>query len=127
MAMLERILLRFLGTVQELSDEFLRKDTNPVVYGRSTPDGSSSNMVTADPIAEHHVKRRRRRALLTVAFNGHALGAWTSEEEATQLSGVAVVVEVDKAVSGEEVDEVDRKSTRLNSSHSGESRMPSSA
>ena len=27
----------------------------------------------------------------------------------------------------EETDELDRKSTRLNSSHSGESRMPSSA
>ena len=64
------------------------------------------------------------------SFNG-ALGAVPAHD----LGKVAIKGALDRAgVKPEEVDEVimgqilrDRKSTRLNSSHSGESRMPSSA
>ena len=48
-------------------------------------------------------------------------------------AGVRVVLDDDnqkigyKIRAAQQVDRVDRKSTRLNSSHSGESRMPSSA
>ena len=52
--------------------------------------------------------RRMRKSLLVDAIQAHQRGGAVAERDA-------------------EVAEKDRKSTRLNSSHSGESRMPSSA
>ena len=44
-----------------------------------------------------------------------------------QLIDVDLLIVVDALLAGKKPGEIDRKSTRLNSSHSGESRMPSSA
>ena len=58
-------------------------------------------------------------------------GAWNTLEEDVPLPAQAVGNSrrkpVDLSDKIQELDEVDRKSTRLNSSHSRKSRMPSSA
>lgn len=103
--MLERILLRLLCTVLVIRDEFMRIDTNFLVHLCATTDSRSCDVIPADPVAQQHVERCRRRTLFVVALNPHALGAGTAKEKAAQLARVAVVVEMYVAISGEEVDE----------------------
>ena len=60
------------------------------------------------------------------------LRAWNSEEKKQaiidELQERGVLLEALREASGnKDIDDLDRKSTRLNSSHSGQSRMPSSA
>jgi electron transfer flavoprotein alpha subunit len=60
-----------------------------------------------------------------VLVAGHNAGA--AAAAAAQIAGVAKVLHADDAALGDQLAEADRKSTRLNSSHNSESRMPSSA
>ena len=65
-------------------------------------------------------------------WGGDQAVLWASVKDVKQREGVVVRVHVVKdesngVVKSEQLPQGDRKSTRLNSSHSGESRMPSSA
>jgi len=49
-----------------------------------------------------HIERRRRGSLLIVAFNRHPFQIGASEQKALQLDGIAVVVEMNRPILGEE-------------------------
>ncbi len=53
-------------------------------------------------VPEHHIEGRRRAAFLFVARDGDAIEFGPAEEQALDLVGVAVVVEVDGLVGREE-------------------------
>jgi hypothetical protein len=59
-------------------------------------------MIPADMIPQHHIKRRRRTALLAVTLDANTLQVRTTEQESFDLVRVAVVVEVNGPVRREE-------------------------
>lgn len=65
-------------------------------------DARFGDIEPRDAVAQHHVQRRRGAAFLTVRRDGDAIEPWAPEEEAFDLGGVAVIVEVDGAVGREQ-------------------------
>ena len=77
-------------------------DLDVLVELGSTADRSLGDVVAGSVVQEHHVESGGRGTLLAVAGDGDALSGDTAEEERAELLRVAVVVEVDVLVGGEE-------------------------
>src|SRR3546814_9371649 len=92
--------------------------------GAGSGSGAAPASLPRDVPERQHL-RHPRRGSLPEALLGREV-AWIAEraEHDVEQRQVAVVVRVHAALV---VDRIDRKSTRLNSSHYCESRMPSSA
>ena len=99
--------LRHLGQiVSNVRDCRVQVDAEMRIAFGAGADRDLGDVVAAAAVADEHVERRRRAALLVVAVDRHAVEARPAEQQALQLVGVAVVVEVDAAVRCEEGVEV---------------------
>ena len=77
-------------------------DLDVLVELGSSADRRLGDVVARSVVQEHHVESGGRGTLLAVTLDADTFGGDTAEEERAELLGVAVVVEVDVLVGGEE-------------------------
>ncbi len=88
------VFLGFSHILLNLIKQLLHLRLDLSVMLRTTFDGHLCNIISTTPVANHHVKGRRRRSFFAIAVDHDAVELWTAEEEALQLVGIAAVIEV---------------------------------
>ena len=110
--------IAFPGTDPQLREHYLQR------LDDEGADALHAELSQVDPVAAQHILpsngRRIVRALEVVALTGAPFSATMPVIGAARYDAVLLTLDVESAT-------LDRKSTRLNSSHSDRSRMPSSA
>ena len=69
---------------------------------RTTPDSRLGNVIPAHAVAEHHVEGRGGAAFFIVALDADSVQILPPEEKPLDLVRVAVIVDMDWAIGGEE-------------------------
>src|SRR6056297_3758440 len=122
---LARIGKAFRARAEALAKGRKRRDFWSDYYFRDGPEAAGQGEAAVTPALERLLERHLDEA----PREGHVafVGAGPGDPELLTLKARRLLHEADVVIHDRLVGPGDRKSTRLNSSHSGESRMPSSA
>ena len=104
--MLLDVLRHLCQIVSNVGDRCVQVDTEMRIALGAGADRDLGDVVATAAVADEHVERGGRRALLVVAVDRHTVEARATKQQALQLVGVAVVVEVDVAMRRKEGVEV---------------------
>ena len=88
------------------AQRLMQIEANLLVPLRRAPNRCLGDVIPAHAVPQHHIERRRRAALFAIRGDAHAAQVRPAEQQAFDLVAVAVVVEMDGAVAGEEGVEV---------------------
>ena len=112
--MLKGILLTTLDPSLQFSTEFHRPQSDALIENGGPPNSLRSNMVPRHVVPQHHIERGSRTPFLPIPLNVHPLRSLPAKRQPGNVVRVAVVVNDDLLVPGEQVLEVRvRKSVRV--------------